>query len=215
MYRRILVPVSKSAPASAVLPQAEVLAASLGAEAYVLYTVPLPLSLPVLLESAEMREDIDLHRFDLMEEIVRAEVELAVKHAEVLGQSLRSRGVAARWEVCLIHPGAEEHEIGACARREAVDLVVVAGCERSRLGRLLSPSRAERVAKRVGVPVVLVKAGESAEMAASRAGGNGRIQGATDLSAEGERRRARRSPPLIWSDALTMSRAPGHQEREG
>ena len=186
MYNRILVPLSNTEPASAILPHAEALAATLGAEVYVLYTVPLPLSLSAMLECAEMREDIDLKRFDLLEETARAEVELAGKHAEVLGQSLWSRGVAARWDVCLIHPGAEDFEIGACARREGVDLVVVAATSQSRLGRLLSPSRAERVARRVGVPVVVVKAEESAGRAASRAGGNGRIRGATDLSAEGD-----------------------------
>ena len=197
MYRRILVPVSKTAPASAVLPHAEALAASLGAEVYVLYTVSLPLSLPVLLESAEMREDIDLHRFDLMEEILRAEVELAVAHAEVLGQSLRSRGVMARWEVCLIHPGREEHEIGACARREAVDLVVVADAGCSRLGRLLSTPLAERVARRVAAPVVLVKAAESAERAAPGTGGTGDTEETRAYRQRG-RRDERGAPPRSY-----------------
>ena len=105
----------------------------------------------------EMGNPLDVEVLDLFDKAIQDKVAHTERYLEALSHNLRSRGFRMRWEVRLSLPATEAAEIVSYARREEVDLVLLPSPKRSRLSWLLFPPTAEKVARQLGVPVILVK----------------------------------------------------------
>ena len=145
MYNRILLPLDGSAIAEQALPHAIALVERFQAELIILRTFE-PLA-----EKIGMMGDL----------VKRAEDEtraIAEKYIENISASVQERGIRVK---SIIIEGRPHSEIVRFAETEQVDLIVISTHGQSGLTRWLLGSVADRVARGVSVPVLLVRSQEA------------------------------------------------------
>ena len=145
MYKRILLPLDGSAIAEQALPHAIALTERFQAELIILRTFE-PLA-----EKLGMMSDIVRRA----EDVTRA---IAEKYIENISASVHERGVRVK---SIIIEGRPHSEIVRFAETEQVDLIVISTHGQSGLTRWLLGSVADRVARGVSVPVLLVRSQEA------------------------------------------------------
>ncbi len=145
MYNRILLPLDGSAIAEQALPHAIALVERFQAELIILRTFE-PLA-----EKIGMMGDL----VKRAEDVTRA---IAEKYIENISASVQERGIRVK---SIIIEGRPHSEIVRFAETEQVDLIVISTHGQSGLTRWLLGSVADRVARGVSVPVLLVRSQES------------------------------------------------------
>jgi nucleotide-binding universal stress UspA family protein len=145
MYNRILLPLDGSAIAEQALPHAIALVERFQAELIILRTFE-PLA-----EKIGMMGDL----VKRAEDVTRA---IAEKYIENISASVQERGIRVK---SIIIEGRPHSEIVRFAETEQVDLIVISTHGQSGLTRWLMGSVADRVARGVSVPVLLVRSQES------------------------------------------------------
>ena len=142
MYSRILLPLDGSPLAEQALPHAVTLAETFQAELILLKVLPpLPGKLHLYREALRIAEE--------------GRREMAGKYLDCVAQSIQERDIPTRVEIIDGHPHAE---IAQFAERENIDLIVICSRGQSGLSRWLMGSVADRVARGVSIPVLLVRA---------------------------------------------------------
>ena len=142
MYSRILLPLDGSHLAEQAFPHAAALAETFQAELILLKVLP-PISGKLHLYHEALR---------IAEEGRR---EMAGKYLDRVALSIRERDIPIRVEIIDGHPQAE---IAQFAESENVDLIVICTRGQSGFSRWLMGSVADRVARGVNVPVLLIRA---------------------------------------------------------
>ncbi len=145
MYNRILLPLDGSAIAEQALPHAIALVERFQAELIILRTFE-PLA-----EKIGMMGDL----VKRAEDVTRA---IAEKYIENISASVQERGIRVK---SIIIEGRPHSEIVRFAETEQVDLIVISTHGQSGLTRWLMGSVADRVARGVSVPVLLVRSQET------------------------------------------------------
>jgi len=141
MYKRILLPLDGSHLAAQAVPHAVAHAEHFKAE-LILVKVLEPLAKNLNLPRRAVRE---------AEEAIR---KLAREYLERIAVDIRNKGISVR---VVTVPGSPHIEIAQFAERENMDLIVICTRGQSGLSRWLMGSVADRVARGVDVPVLLVR----------------------------------------------------------
>lgn len=142
MYERILLTLDGSPLAEQALPHAVAHAEHFGAE-LILVKVLEPLAKNLNLPPRAVRK---------AEEATRR---FAREYLERIAVDIRNKGISVR---VVTIPGSPHVEIALFAERENIDLIVICTRGQSGLSRWLMGSVADRVARGVSVPVLLVRA---------------------------------------------------------
>ena len=142
MYERILIPLDGSPLAEQALPYAVAQAERFQAE-LILLKVLVPLARSYNLPPRAVRK---------AEEATR---EIVQEYLERLAVDIRNKGISAR---AVTISGSPHAEIAQFAERENIDLIVICSRGQSGLSRWLMGSVADRVARGVSIPVLLVRA---------------------------------------------------------
>jgi nucleotide-binding universal stress UspA family protein len=146
VYRRVIVPLDGSPFAEAVLPFFRQIAGPLDMDVILLRVVPPQAMAPIEEPPHVLIRELETRCGDAEEYLAR--------HAG----DLRDRGVRVDTRVSR---GEAAHEILAVARESAADLIAMCTHDRSGFGRFVFGSVAEAVARRAGIPVLLLKPGET------------------------------------------------------
>jgi acetoin utilization protein AcuB len=146
VYRRAIVPLDGSPFAEAVLPLFRQVAGPLGVDVILLRVVPPQAIAPIEEPPRVLMRELETRCVDAEEYLGR------------LAEDLRNRGVRVATRVSR---GEAVQEILAAARETAADLIVMCTHGRSGFGRFVFGSVAEAVARRAGIPVLLLKPGET------------------------------------------------------
>jgi len=142
MYSHILLPLDGSHLAEQALPHAAALAETFQAELILLKVLPpIPGKLHLYHEALRIAEE--------------GRHEMAGKYLDRVALSIQERDIQIRVEIIDGHP---HSEIAKFAERENIDLIVICTRGQSGLSRWLMGSVADRVARGVNVPVLLVRA---------------------------------------------------------
>ena len=141
MYSRILLPLDGSPLAELALPHASVLAERFNAE-LILLKVQSPLARNLSLPTSAV------------ETAEAATRELAIKYMNQVADSIQERGILVK---VVILVGRPHEEIVRFAETEHMDIVVMCTRGQSGVSRWLMGSVADRVARCVNVPVLLVR----------------------------------------------------------
>ena len=142
MYERILLPLDGSPLAEQALPHAVALAERFQAE-LILLKVLVPLARNLNLPPRAVRK---------AEEVTR---KIVHEYLEGLAVDIRNKGISVS---VVSVPGSPHAEIAQFAERENIDFIVICTRGQSGLSRWLMGSVADRVARGVSVPVLLVRA---------------------------------------------------------
>ncbi len=145
MYRRILVPLDGSPLAEAVLPYAEDLARSTGAELVFLRVTPNPVAEIGLADPTLVAGYI--------EEVNRLEAE-ATRKLETLCSELESAGFRASF---LVREGLVAETIMDVAKFMEADVIAMSTHGRSGISRWLLGSVADRIVNHSEIPVLLIR----------------------------------------------------------
>lgn len=142
MYNRILLPLDGSAIAEQALPHAIALTERFQAELVILRSFePLAEKLGMMSDAVKRAEDVTRG--------------MAEKYLENITASVQERGIRVK---SIIIEGRPHSEIVRYAETEQVDLIVISTHGQSGFSRWLLGSVADRVARGVSVPVLLVRA---------------------------------------------------------
>jgi nucleotide-binding universal stress UspA family protein len=141
--KRILAPTDFSEPAEACVQTASELAQHFGAELLLVYVVPAVPSLPP--------DPNYVFKIPEYEQYLHADAE---KHLRQVSQQLVANNVKVRTQV---GHGPAAHEIVLIARKEAVDLIVIATHGSTGLERWVFGSVAEKVVRMADCPVLTVR----------------------------------------------------------
>ena len=142
MYKRILLTLDGSLLAEQAVPHAVAHADHFEAE-LILVKVLTPLTKNLSLPYRAVKK---------AEEATR---KLAHEYLERLAVDIRNKGISVR---VVTISGSPHAEIAQFAEKENIDLIVICSCGQSGLSRWLMGSVADRVARGVSVPVLLVRA---------------------------------------------------------
>ena len=146
VYKRAIVPLDGSPFAEAILPFLRQIAGPLDMEVILLRVVaPQPMA-PIEAPPHVLIRELETRRVDAEEYLARLAADL---------REPRRAGRRAR------EPGEAAHEILAVARETAADLIAMCTHDRSGFGRFVFGSVAEAVVRRAGIPVLLLKPGET------------------------------------------------------
>jgi nucleotide-binding universal stress UspA family protein len=146
VYKRAIVPLDGSPFAEAVLPFFRQIAGPLDMEVILLRVVPPRAMAPIEEPPRVVIRELETRCVDAEEYLAR------------LAGYLRNRGVRVDTRVSR---GEAAQEILAVARETASDLIAMCTHDRTGFGRFVFGSVAEAVAQRAGVPVLLLKPGET------------------------------------------------------
>jgi nucleotide-binding universal stress UspA family protein len=146
VYRRAIVPLDGSPFAEAVLPFFRQIAGPLDIELILLRVVPPHAMAPIEEPPRVLPPELDAQWVDAEEYLAR------------LAGDLRNRGVRVDTRVSR---GGAAQEILAVARETAADLIAMCTHDRRGFGRFVFGSVAEAVVRRAGIPVLLLKPGET------------------------------------------------------
>lgn len=153
MFRKILVPLDGSDEAAAALPLACGLARQFGASLLLLEMVPTTDATLGLVADAASGAMTDPTVF---EEVVEAREQVAEGYISGVADQLSAEGLDVSFAV---GTGSESKGIIEAARREGVDLIVMATHARTGLGRLVFGSVTDYVIRHVHIPVLVVPPG--------------------------------------------------------
>jgi acetoin utilization protein AcuB len=146
VYRRVIVPLDGSPFAEAILPFLRQIAGPLDMEVILLRVVPPPPLAPLEEPQRVFIRELETRHID------------AEEYLASLAVDLRNRGVRVDTRV---RRGQTAEEILAVTRETAADLIAMCTHDRSGFGRFVFGSVAEAVARRAGIPVLLLKPGET------------------------------------------------------
>ncbi len=144
-FRKILVPTDFSTASKQALPYAREFARAHGSEVVLVHVIEVP-HYPTLFEGTAMvvpplDESLRRELLRQLEELARTE--------------LREHGVTSR---VVIRDGSPRHELVACAKEEAADLLVIATHGYTGLRHVFLGSTAEQVVREAPCPVLTVRA---------------------------------------------------------
>jgi nucleotide-binding universal stress UspA family protein len=145
VYKRAIVPLDGSPFAEAILPFFRQIAGPLDMEVILLHVVP-PQAMAPIEEPPRVIRERETRWVDAEEYLAR------------VAGDLRNRGV--RIDTRVSRGGAAE-EILAVARETSADLIAMCTHDRRGFGRFVFGSVAEAVVRRAGIPVLLLKPGET------------------------------------------------------
>ena len=148
MYQHIMVPLDGSELAECVIPHAESLALGRSVSRVTLVRVVTPLHLHGGVESRFSPEE----RKQLEEDSTN----VAREYLDKLVEKLKEKGVAAESEV--LYGGHVVDEVVDYAKKNEVDLIIIATHGRSGVSRLFLGSVADRILRAAPVPVLMVRA---------------------------------------------------------
>jgi nucleotide-binding universal stress UspA family protein len=154
MYKKILVPLDGSKLAECVLPHVEALATSCEPEEVILVSVTERVTGYRVIEdySEPLGERLEPEAVGKLEK-------QAQKYLDKIAKTLEAKGVKVRTEVLLGKPA---EEIVLYAAHRECDLIIMASHGRSGLSRWAHGSVADKVFKAASVPILMIKAKDSA-----------------------------------------------------
>jgi acetoin utilization protein AcuB len=146
VYKRAIVPLDGSPFAEAILPFLRQIAGPLDMEVILLRVVAPHAMAPIEAPPRLLIRQLEPQCVDAAEYLAR------------LAEDLRNRGVRVDTRVSRGEPA---HEILAVARETAADLIAMCTHDRRDFGRFVFGSVAEAVVRRAGIPVLLLKPGDT------------------------------------------------------
>jgi len=148
MYKKILVPLDGSELAECVLPHLEIIAGGCGVKDVTFFRVVKPFY-PVADYLGDSISAIDV--VSINKDAVKA----AENYLKQLTEKVKYSGVKVGWEVV---QGNEPESIADYAKKNEMDLIIIATHGRSGVSRWVMGSVADRVLRTACVPVLMVRA---------------------------------------------------------
>jgi nucleotide-binding universal stress UspA family protein len=148
MYKKVLVPLDGSELAECVLPHLETIAGGCGLQNVILLRVVEPFY-PMVGYVGEEVGMIDINRIN------KDAKTAAENYLRQLAEKVNYKGVKIKWEVVM---GGEAESIADYARKNEVDLIIIATHGRSGVSRWVMGSVADKVLRSSCVPVLMIRA---------------------------------------------------------